>query len=315
MPNFGTTELMVPAPGSMHHTTFLGQRFHPGDLGTIGVLVILEALLSADNALILAMMVRHLPNTQRKRALLYGLGGAFALRTAAIVLAAYIIQFWWLQAIGAIYLLYLPVKHFISTSQSKGASDKAGMSFWATVVYLNLVDLAFAFDSVLAAVAVVDTVHHPDKLWVVVAGAVVGIVLLRFAASLVIRVLESYPVLDHVAYVLVGWAGLKLFLISGHSFEVWYLIQKPQSSFSFLIPEMSAWVFWIGMGLIAIVGSLLAFSRPKSKPAHEQEACDIEEAIPGQFHGPSEGSDKSSQAAVDQSKTDKDKMDCDERQA
>src|SRR5262249_52933775 len=160
---------------SSHQVFFLGQRFHPGDLGTIGVLVVLEALLSADNALVLAMMVRHLPTKERSKALLYGLGGAFALRTGAILLAASIIQFWWLQSIGAFYLLYLPVKHFVSTAQGHGQAQESNRSFWATVVYLNLVDLAFALDSVVAAVAVVDTVHHKDKLWVVVAGAIIGI--------------------------------------------------------------------------------------------------------------------------------------------
>ena len=271
---------MVHSPISPHHALFLGQRFHPGDLGTIGVLVVLEALLSADNALILAMLVRHLDRKERKRALLYGLGGAFILRTLAILLAASIIQFWWLQAAGAIYLVYLPVKHFISSARGRDAREREPMPFWTTVVYLNLVDVAFALDSVLAAVAVVDTVHHPDKLWVVVAGALIGIVLLRFAASYFIRLLESYPILDHVAYVLVGWAGLKLFLISGHSFEEWFLQRNPGSQFSFLIPEMSPWVFWIGMALIAIGGGLLAIRCQPCVPEHEREAHDIDQAFP-----------------------------------
>jgi len=277
---------MVPTGLHSHQATLLGQRFHTGDIGTIGVLVVLEALLSADNALVLAMMARHLPEKERSKALLYGLGGAFALRTGAILLAASIIQFWWLQALGAVYLLYLPIKHFVSNAQGKQGKPANARSFWATVVYLNVVDLAFALDSVVAAVAVVDTVHHPDKLWVVVAGAIIGIVLLRFAASFFIRLLESYPVLDHVAYVLVGWAGLKLFLISGHSFEEWYLWRNPGSSFTFLIPEMSPWIFWIGMGVIAVGGVILAMRHPAIAPEHEQEAEDIEQAFPHQFHRP-----------------------------
>ncbi len=276
---------MVPLAVPTHHATILGQRFHTGDIGTICVLVVLEALLSADNALVLAMMVRHLPDKLRSKALLYGLGGAFALRTGTILLAASIIQFWWLQAIGAIYLLYLPMKHFVSNAQGKEAKPANTKSFWATVVYLNVVDLAFALDSVVAAVAVVDTVHHPDKLWVVVAGAIVGIVLLRFAASFFIRLLESYPVLDHVAYVLVGWAGLKLFLISGHSFEEWYLGRNPGSSFSFIIPEMSPWIFWIGMAVIAVGGGFLAMRHPAVTPEHEQEAEDLDQAFPYHLHG------------------------------
>lgn len=261
--------------------TFFGQEFHVSDIGTIGVLIILEALLSADNALVLAIMVRHLEPKQRKQALMYGLGGAFVLRTLAIILAASIIKFWWLQLIGAGYLLYLPIKHFITSSQGAETKTKEGMSFWTTVIYLNLVDLAFALDSVVAAVAVVNTVQHPNKLWVVVAGAMIGIVLLRFAAGVFIRLLERYPMLDHVAYILVGWAGLKLLFISGHSFE-----KDRPGVMPFPIPEMNPWVFWGGMGAIAIGGTLLALRHKAEVPIHEQEAHDIDDALPGHLHLP-----------------------------
>lgn len=234
-----------------------GQLFELSDIGTISVLILLEALLSADNALVLAILVRHLPRDMQKKALMYGLGGAFVLRTGAILLAAFIISFWWLQLIGALYLLYLPAKHFIDHAKNKKIEGKK-MGFWATVVYLNLVDLAFALDSVIVAVAVVDTVKHPDKLWVVVAGATLGIIILRFAASFFIRILEKYPVLDHVAYLLVGWAGVKLVFISGHSFERWYVGANPGASLPVHIPEMPAWLFWMGMLIIAIGGTWYA---------------------------------------------------------
>jgi YkoY family integral membrane protein len=237
-----------------------GQTFQFGDIGTIAFLVLLEALLSADNALVLAILVRHLSRAEQKKALFYGLGGAFVLRTAAILLAAYIINFWWLQAIGALYLLYLPIKHFVDVHKDQAESERKKMGFWATVVYLNVVDTAFALDSVIVAVAVVDTVRNPHKLWVVIAGAVIGIVILRFAANAFIRILEKYPRLDHVAYGLVGWAGVKLLFIAGHSFERIY------HTFPFDIPEMPPVVFWAGMALIAIGGSLLATRRKAKDP-------------------------------------------------
>ncbi len=241
-----------------------GQRFQLGDLATVGFLVVLEALLSADNALVLAILVRHLSPTDKKKALFYGLAGAFALRTAAILLAAYIISFWWLQLIGAAYLIYLPVKHFAAMRNPAKHTEKDGMAFWPTVIYLNLVDTAFALDSVIVAVAVVDTVRHSDKLWVVIAGAVIGIVLLRFAASAFVRVLEKYPRLDHVAYALVGWAGLKLLFIAAHSFE------KVFDLFHGEVPELPPVVFWGGMAFIAIGGSLLA----ARKPAADEESSE-----------------------------------------
>ncbi len=241
-----------------------GQLFEWGDIATVGFLILLEALLSADNALVLAIMVRHLPREMQRKALMYGLGGAFALRTAAILLATYIISFWWLQAVGAAYLLFLPIKHFIDHASQKEIRGK-DMNFWATVVYLNLVDTAFALDSVIVAVAVVDTVRHPNKLWVVIAGATLGIVILRFAAAMFIRVLEKYPVLDHVAYLLVGWAGVKLMFISGHSFVQWYNAGHPGAALAG-IPEMPGWIFWLGMALIAIGGSLYAVRHAGDEP-------------------------------------------------
>lgn len=251
-----------------------GQSFVPADLGTVGFLIVLEALLSADNALVLAIMVRHLPGEERRKALLYGLGGAFALRTIAILLAAYIIAFWWLQAVGALYLLILPIKHFADTARGGHQATGKRMGFWATVVYLNLVDTAFALDSVIVAVAVVDTVRNPGKLWVVIAGAVLGIVILRFAAGYFIRLLERYPVLDHVAYLLVGWAGVKLLFISGHSYQSkdnpFQPVQLP-----FAVPELPSWLFWTGMAVIAIGGTLVALRH--ERPISEQQEADADE--------------------------------------
>jgi YkoY family integral membrane protein len=176
------------------------------DFGTVGLLILLEALLSADNALILAIIVRHLPREQQKKALFYGLAGAFVLRLCAILIAVQIISFWWLQAIGAIYLLYLPFKHFLHHVDGHKKSHVRKAGFWMTVFQAEMTDIAFAVDSVLVAVAIE---HRRDKVWVVYLGAICGVVLLRFAANIFLRILEKYPFLDHVAYALVAWAGVK----------------------------------------------------------------------------------------------------------
>lgn len=250
------------------------QTFASNDLFQIGVLVVLEALLSADNALVLAILVRHLAKEDQKKALMYGLLGAFVLRAGAIILATYIIAFWWLQLIGALYLIYLPVKHFVKAASGGGHQDGKQMGFWATVVYLNLVDLAFALDSVIVAVAVVDTVKHPDKVWVVIAGAIIGIVLLRFAANYFLRLLERFPALDHVAYLLVGWAGVKLFFISGHSFDRWYT-SSGRGELPFHVPEMPTWLFWVGMAIIATFGTLYAVRSAKPELVEVEEVPEV----------------------------------------
>lgn len=240
---------------------FFGQSFEPRDFVTISVLVVLEALLSADNALILAIIVRHLPKELQKKALFYGLAGAFVLRLGAILAASMILNFWWLQLLGALYLMYLPLKHFVKHAQGAAAQGKAGAGFWMTVVYADLADLAFAIDSVLVAVAIVDTVRNSDKIWVVYTGAVLGIILLRFAAGWCLKLLEKYPVLDHVAYALVGWAGVKLVFVSGHTFARWWDTKNPQAPLGWDIPEMHPGVFWGGIAIIAVGGTLLAISK------------------------------------------------------
>jgi YkoY family integral membrane protein len=239
-----------------------GQAFQINDLGTVGFLVLLEALLSADNALILAIIVRHLPKEEQKKALLYGLLGAFALRLAAIVVATQIISFWWLQVLGAFYLLYLPTKHFIQTNSSHPETKTKKSGFWMTVIYADFADLAFALDSVLVAVAIEP---HKSKIWVVYAGAVIGIVLLRVAANFFINLLEKYPFLDHVAYTLVGWAGIKLVFLSGHTFEKWFIEKYQDLALPFDIPEMPPLVFWLGILLIVGIGGYLAVRNAKKE--------------------------------------------------
>ncbi|MCX7798998.1 MAG: TerC family protein [Fimbriimonadales bacterium] len=235
-----------------------GQTFQPSDLLSIGFLVLLEGLLSADNALVLAILVKHLPKSQQRKALLYGLAGAFVFRLLAILFAAVVLRQWWLQAVGALYLLYLPYRHFRGVAHSYSLPQrKAG--FWPTVVSVELTDIAFALDSVLAGIGFIARPGRgvdESKIWVVYLGAVLGIVLLRFAAGLFVQLLERYPKLDHVAYAIVGWIGVKLGL---HAWEK-AVGQLAPGAWS---PHLNEGVFWGGLFAIAIVGSVLAVRQPR----------------------------------------------------
>jgi YkoY family integral membrane protein len=230
-----------------------GQTFQASDLAAILALVALESLLSGDNALVLAIMVRHLPKEEQKRALFYGLAGAFVFRLIAIVFAAFVLRQWWLQGLGAIYLLAVPIKHFVKSARQKGRppTKPKGASFWMTVLAVEVTDIAFAVDSVLAGVTFVD--NRTEKIWVVYLGAVIGIVLLRVAAGQFIRLLEKYPLLDHVAYLLVAWVGVKLLFLTGHSFQAMY-----PKAVAFHIPEMPPILFWACLLAIGGIGSALA---------------------------------------------------------
>lgn len=229
------------------------QSFAAPDIALVGVLVLLEGLLSADNALVLALLVRGLPQNEQIRALRVGMVMAYVLRGIGILAAGYVVRLWWLCALGAFYLMILTGKHFIHRFKhgpSQASHDEADAptdpkasrgSFWKTVGAVGFTDAVFAVDSILIAVALVDVAKHPDKLWVVYAGGTLGVLLLGLAAGFFIRLIRRYPSLDDTAYALVGWAGVKLALVSGHLYSP-------------AIPEMPKILFWSVFALIVAVG-------------------------------------------------------------
>jgi len=243
-----------------------GQTFAPGDLATIALLVALEGLLSIDNALVLGVLAIRLQPHLRAKALSYGLIGAFALRLAAVAAAAVLLRFSILKLVGALYLLWVGGGYFFrKTSRAdQHASAEPGLSnaLWRTIVAIEFTDLAFAVDSILAAVALVGPAPagstaaiHP-KLWVIVTGGMLGIILMRFAAAGFSRLLERFPRLHRSAYLLVLLIGVKLFID--------WAVNNPEhpNRIDFSNPHHpEIWLFWacavvcLAMGVLRKKGS------------------------------------------------------------
>ncbi|WP_226581575.1 TerC family protein [Halobacillus litoralis] len=194
------------------------------------VLVGLEGILAADNALVLAIMVKHLPEDKRKKALFYGLVGAFILRFGSLFIISFLVDVWQVQALGAAYLLFISAKHLIEKvkngssheeeEEREEAEGERGKGFWMTVLKVELADLAFAVDSILAAVALAVALPETDlpsigsldgaQFAVILAGGMIGIIIMRFAANVFVKLLKSRPGLEIAAFVIVGWVGIKL---------------------------------------------------------------------------------------------------------
>ena len=225
--------------------------FQPSDLLTVALLVALEGLLSADNALVIAVMVLGLPKARHRAALHYGLIGAFAFRIVATLLAMYLMQVSWVKLLGGLYLLYLTYSHFWSgkTGEERRSAPKAtswlGMSaFWATVVRVELVNLAFSIDSILVAVAV------SPKRWVVLSGGIIGIVAMRLVVGQLIALIERYPTLVDAAFVVIAWVGIKLALDYVHA-AGFLGVEVPQ---------------WLSLGLIVVIlSAALAHARRQER--------------------------------------------------
>ena len=196
-----------------------GYQFETVDVAVFFTLLLLEGVLSFDNAAILAAMVRKLPVEQRRKALLYGLGGAYVFRLTAILFVAFIIENEWLKIVGGLYLLYLALKHLLDRHPHQHMGDEIpaiakkqifGLSaFWSVVVAVELADIAFALDQVLVAVALT------EKILLIVVASFVAILFLRISAYYVGRLMDWFPALETLAYVAVGWVGLKLILTTG----------------------------------------------------------------------------------------------------
>ena len=185
------------------------------------VLVALEAVLSADNAIALAAIAQGLEDKdQQRKALNLGLVAAFILRISLILVATWVIRFWQFELLGAIYLLWLAGRYFLGGEDEDGNSDR-GFHFdglWQAVPTIAVTDLAFSLDSVTTAIAI------SDETWLVLTGGTIGVITLRFMAGLFIRWLEEYERLEAAGYVTVGLVGVRLVLRSAElasGFNLW----------------------------------------------------------------------------------------------
>jgi len=211
---------------------------HPSDLLTVLLLVALEGLLSADNAMVLAVLVLGLPKQDQRKALRYGIAGAFAFRTLATVFAIHMIRLSVVKLLGALYLLWLPYRHFFGGRDAQHRRDipKAkswlGLSpLWATVVKVELTDIVFALDSILAAVGL------SSELWVVLSGGILGIIMMRLVIGQLLVIVQRYPLLVDGAFVIIAWVGIKLVIEFLHSVEL----------LAFEIPK------WASLGLVVVI--------------------------------------------------------------
>ena len=215
---------------------------NPGaSFAIIGNLIIIESLLSVDNAAVLATMVMDLPQHQRNKALKYGIFGAYIFRGLAMIFAAFLIKIWWLKPIGGLYLLYLVYdfwKGKYTESKEDDFIDKKSNwlyratvgsfgNFWATICLVELMDMAFSIDNVFAAVA------FTPNIILVCTGVFIGILTMRFIAQWFVKLMEKYCFLETSAFIVIAILGIKLTL---SLFEHFY----PESSFSKFLSSHTA---------------------------------------------------------------------------
>lgn len=199
------------------------QELFGSDLGTgifvILNLIVIESLLSVDNAAVLAAMVQDLPSHQRNKALKYGILGAYVFRGLCLLFATFLIKILWLKIAGGIYLCWLAYKYF-SKKENENEQDSIEKErnpvfrklkgilgvFWTTVALVEIMDLTFSIDNIFAAVA------FTDKIGLIWVGVFIGILAMRFVAQGFIKLLERYPFLEKTTFIVIAILGFKLIL-------------------------------------------------------------------------------------------------------
>lgn len=188
--------------------------FSVSGLMAILYLIILEGVLSVDNALALAALVksRLKDPVEQAKALHYGIVGAYVFRIGVIFIGVWLMSHTWVKWMAALYLIYLGVSElfFKKHMAEDGEGEVGGLSFrmlsplWSTIVAVELMDIMFSIDSIAVALSV------SSKESVLIAGAILGIVAMRYAAKYFITLIDKFPVLEKTAFVLVAMAGVKI---------------------------------------------------------------------------------------------------------
>ena len=203
-------------------------------LPLILTLAFLEGILSVDNAIVLALQVRVLPPGLQKKALTYGIVGAILFRLFALSILGLLMKWTWIKWVGGGYLIWVSGRHLLKPkSNHESAEPSVVASFWKTVLLVELTDIAFAVDSILAAVAL------SNEFWVVFLGGVMGMILMRFASGVFVNLLKQFPQFEFAAYRMVFLIGLKL-CVDG--------MKLPHCDFNSL-ENPAFWIFW---GLLAL---------------------------------------------------------------
>jgi YkoY family integral membrane protein len=238
-------------------------------------LILIESLLSVDNAAVLATMVMDLPEHQRPRALKWGIIGAYLFRGLALLFASLLIKIWWLKVLGGAYLLYLSIKYFYTESTPDEKDDLINKNesffykktfglmgqFWATVAMVEIMDLAFSIDNVFAAAALT------DNMFLICTGVFIGILAMRFVAQSFVNLMQRFPFLETAAFIVIGLLGLKLSLaLYTHFYKETHKLAE--------IIESEHTDLWVSIGTMLIffvpIFTSWAFGFPRAKKKQQK---------------------------------------------
>ena len=226
----------------------------------LGVIIWVNIILSGDNAVVIALAARSLPKHQQNQAIFWGAGAAVVLRIVLTIVAVKLLEFPFLKLVGGAALLWIAVKLLVPEDED-GGEVEASTQLWGAIKTILIADLVMSTDNVIAVAAAAK-----GSIVLLVLGLVISIPLVVFGATLLMVLMERYPIIITLGAAVLGWTAGEMGVTDPAVLD-W-------------VKANAHWLDWIapavGAVLVVVVGKALA-KRKEGKP---------EASVPATLAGP-----------------------------
>lgn len=222
----------------------------------VGQIILIDILLGGDNAVVIALACRQLPENQRLKGILWGTAGAILLRVALIAFAISLLKVPFLKIAGAALLIWIGVKLITPHDEDAHGNIQASDKLWSAVKTVIVADLVMSIDNVIAIAGAAQNAGEQHQMALVILGLVVSIPIIVWGSQIVLKLMDRFPVIILLGGMLLGW-------IAGGMFQTDPMLKD-------LIPQEQSWHYALGAAgalLVLAIGQALKARRARSKKA------------------------------------------------
>ena len=222
----------------------------------VGQIILIDILLGGDNAVVIALACRQLPENQRLKGVIWGTAGAILLRVALIAFAITLLKVPFLKIAGAALLIWIGVKLITPHDEDAHGNIQASDKLWSAVKTVIVADLVMSIDNVIAIAGAAQNAGEQHQMALVILGLVVSIPIIVWGSQIVLKLMDRFPVIILLGGMLLGW-------IAGGMFQTDPMLKD-------LIPQEQSWHYALGAAgalLVLAIGQALKARRARGKKA------------------------------------------------
>ncbi|MED2737871.1 TerC family protein [Bacillus toyonensis] len=197
-------------------------------------LIMIDIVLSGDNAVVIAMAARNVPKAQQKQAILWGTAGAIILRILLAGVIIWLLKIPYLTAIGGGFLIYIAIKLLVG---EEGPHKEGGATVWSAVKTIIIADAVMSFDNVVALAGVAE-----GSMFAIIVGVAVSIPIIIFGSQIILKGMERFPIIIYIGSAILAWTAGTMIVSDPHLAEI-------LKDYKLIIPILVT-VVSIGLGYI-----------------------------------------------------------------